>query len=806
MNQHDVNTSAGEESSSDPEPNDKPPVEDVGWRLQLESLRTGSLRERFRAFRTLWDQLRFSQAAVELWQGDKQLQRLELDDLRYRVGRDPDCELTVDSQSLSRVHAIIERTHSWDRDYSLEDFNSANGLFHRDRRIRAISLRDGDEIGLGSSLKGDAPRFRYRHPRSLFEQLLHWIGLGALFSSGLLVSGMLLVATVGGGSKIRTISGPVKIVSGDRQQIDSKQGSAVAMPSLEYYPVHLRHALMASEEARFGWNSGIDLFGTIRSFVKATGGGSGLTQQVARMYYPDVGRDYTYSRKLRELWVALQLETGFDKNRILKMYLDRAFLGKGVNGFEQGSQLYFRKSARDLNRSESAFLVGLLPSPNYYSPCISQTEKADKLRKEILRSKTKLSKADESKINKLKTDKWSPIYQRNHVLKAMHKNRYITDKQLIDLQRTPLNIDPSACRNSNFSSHPFFSDYVIGELEGKRFGLTFKDDDGDGQFEEGGNWYVVSTINPTLQHLAESELRTFLAGPAVKFGLTQGALISLDFTTGEILAYVGGGNYSKSSYDRVQALRQPGSTFKLFSYLSALEAGVAPHDQISCAPISYITGCHMGRGSMSMVDGFAYSENVVAVRLADKAGLNEVIRKSHQLGISDHPTKAMPPDYNTVLGGYETYLYEMARAYAVVANGGRSVPMHGVKMIYDLGVCQSEKNLKECPAQGVTKPRKEKVQVFIKPELSAVMDNMLRRVVSSGTGRAAGVVADARGKTGTTNEGVDVLFIGYSPKMKLLTAIWMGNDDNTATRGSSALAAELWGRFMTKAGKAGRAG
>ncbi|MFZ9947810.1 MAG: transglycosylase domain-containing protein, partial [Vulcanococcus sp.] len=394
-----------------------------------------------------------------------------------------------------------------------------------------------------------APELRYRHPRSPLEQAVLLVGVAALAGSSLLVSGMLVAASIGGGSKIRSISGPVKIFSADGRQIDAKEGSSTALPSLQAYPLHLRQALMASEEARFGWNSGIDLFGTLRSALLGTGGGSGLTQQVARMVYPEVGRDLSLTRKLRELWVALQLEVGFSKNRILKLYLDRAYLGLGTEGFEQAAQLYFRKSASDLDVGQAAFLVGLLPSPNGYSPCNTD-------------------------------DPGAGLERRNLVLKLMHEQGWLTDQALIDAQRRPLNIDPSACRESTFSSYPFFSDYVVGELEGTRFGLDLSSEDA------AGNYAVVSTINPTLQQLAQDQLKRFLEGPAAAAGLSQGALITVNTETGDILAYVGGGDYGRSSFDRVQALRQPGSTFKLFPFLAALAAGVSPADSISCAPLA----------------------------------------------------------------------------------------------------------------------------------------------------------------------------------------------------------------------------
>ena len=677
-----------------------------------------------------------------------------------RIGRDPACELSLAEPGLSRVHAVLERDHASDRDLTLEDFNSANGLFHRDRRIRRIALRHGDVVQLGSPLKGQAPELRYQHPRSALEQAGHLLGLSALLGSALLVSGMLAAATIGGGSKIRAMSGPVKIFSASGRQIDAREGSSTALPSLRSYPLHLRQALMASEEARFGWNSGLDLFGTLRSALRRSGGGSGLTQQVARMVYPEVGRDLSLTRKLRELWVALQLEVGFSKNRILKLYLDRAYLGLGAEGFEQAAQLYFRKSASDLDVGQSAFLVGLLPSPNGYSPCNTN-------------------------------DPGAGLERRNLVLKLMHEQGWLSDQGLIDAQRRPLNIDPSACRESSFTSYPFFADYVIGELEGTRFGLDLSGEDA------GGNYAVFSTIDPAVQALAQQQLQRFLEGPAASVGLTQGALITLNTESGDILAYVGGGDYSRSSFDRVQALRQPGSAFKLFPFLAALNAGVTPADPISCAPLAYVAGCSHGAGSTggsaTVRDGFAFSENVVALRLAERAGLGEVIKLARRLGIST----PLEPDFNTILGGRETYLYELARAYAVVANGGRSVPMHGVSRIYDLGICQSIKSLERCPERGVTVPIGEQPRQLLSPGVAAEMDQLLAAVVQSGTGRAAGLVSDARGKTGTTNNGVDVVFVGYSPSLKLLTAIWMGNDNNRpAEAASGALVAELWGRYM----------
>ena len=449
----------------------------AGWLSLWQALRHPTpAGGRRRAVAVALGGLKHHGAWLELWIGGQCRRRLALEGGRYRIGRDPLCELQADATGVSRVHAIVEQERPGDRDYRGEDFGSANGLFHRDRRIRAIHLRDGDRLQLGSPLKGEAPTLVYRHPRSPLGQVVHWGAIGALVGSGVALGGLLLATTVSGGSSIRSVGGPVKVFSTDGRQIDAAEGSSTALPTLADYPLHLRQALIASEDSRFGWNSGIDLFGTLRSLVQGSGGGSGLAQQVARMVYPAVGTDVSVARKLRELWVAWQLEAGFSKNRILKMYLDRAYLGLGAEGFEQAAQLYFRQSASALDVAESAFLVGLLPSPNSYSPCNQENPTWGRERRDL-------------------------------VLGRMHAEGYLSDQALIDARRRPLNIDPSACRDSTYSSYPFFSDYVIGELEGRRFALDLSSP------EARGNYAVISSIDPRLQAIAQKQLKAFLEGP-----------------------------------------------------------------------------------------------------------------------------------------------------------------------------------------------------------------------------------------------------------------------------------------------------
>ena len=778
---------------------------------EWKELRKASWLERRRKISDLGRLATERNCWVELWEGETLKKRLELGESRVRIGRDPCCELTTDVDGVSRVHAFVEKDRTQDRDWILEDFASANGVFWRDRRIRRISLRNGDAVQLGSPLRG-APRLEYFQPRSPLEQVLHGFGLCSLLGSAVVVSALMAFSTVGGGSRVEFIGGPVKIATEQGQRIDEQEGAATALPSLNDYPLHLRQALMASEDARFGWNSGLDIGGTLRSLVKRSGGGSGITQQVARMYYPWVRSGNPDSpwpwvntpefdsnnqpeprglvfRKIRELPVSWQLETNFNKNKILKMYLDRAFLGMGTEGFEQGSQLYFQKSARELNLPESAYLVGLLPSPNGYNVC--QAPSPDEVRVE--REEREREFGDTIELYQDETT-WTPVLRRNLVLKRMLAEGFINGKEYRDATRHPLKVDLSICRNSNYKSYPFFSNYVLEELAGPRYSLNLS------QKLEGGNYYAVATINPSLQRQAETKVKRFLETDAEPIGVTQAALISIDFDTGEILAYVGGKKYGyrtqrgETSYDRVRAQRQPGSTFKLFTFLAALEEDIQPAEQISCLPIfQLLSGCMQSNTSVSMSQGLSLSENPVALHLANQVGFDRVIRTARKLGI----TTRLDSSPNMVLGGNEVLLYEMAQAYAVVANGGKAITLKGVNKIYDLTICGSAQALDRCPSRGVFSPMPQKEQQLLPPAVANAMDAMLRRAVTEGTGRNAGVVGDARGKTGTTNNGRDAWFIGYSPRMRILTGIWMGNDDNSAAESASgSMAARLWGQYM----------
>jgi peptidoglycan glycosyltransferase len=277
------------------------------------------------------------------------------------------------------------------------------------------------------------------------------------------------------------------------------------------------------------------------------------------------------------------------------------------------------------------------------------------------------------------------------------------------------------------------------------------------------------------------------AGPSV----SEGAVVVLDNRNGGILAIAGGRDYNRSQYNRASmALRQPGSTFKLFTYLEALERGLRPGDRVSCSPLdwggqAYRSGCG---GNLSLRSAFASSSNTAALRLARRFGLEQVAARARDLGV----TTPLDPVPGLVLGQAEVRLLELTAAYAAVANGG---VWHAPTTI---------RQLTDGEARGggsrSTRPLSPGRRV-IREDTARQMQELLRAVVHGGTGSAASLGGDEGGKTGTTNDGRDLLFVGYEPQRQWTVGIWLGNDDNRATGSSSSLAAGLWSDIIRSAGQ-----
>jgi peptidoglycan glycosyltransferase len=535
------------------------------------------------------------------------------------------------------------------------------------------------------------------------------------------------------------------------------------MENLKDYSPSLPKMLMASEDARFYWHFGIDPVGILRALKVNTRegesqqGASTLTQQMARSLFPDyVGRDKSVSRKLKEAVVALKLETFYSKDQLLLLYLNRVFLGENAYGFEDAAQFYFGKSAKNINLSESATLVGILPAPNAFNPC-----------------------AD---INKA-------LERRNLVLKRGLDLGFITQDEERDARRSRIAVRPEACLEVRNAKAPYFFTYANQELQQIL---------GDELINE-GNLFVETTIDLGVQQKAEAAFRDSINTTGKNFRFSQGALVTLDSGTGEIRAMVGGTGTKTGEFNRVtQAQRQPGSTFKLFTYTSAIEQGISPGKQYSCAPLTWrgktYKPCERaGAGSTDLATGLALSENVIALRIAQDVGLKRVVEMAQRLGVKS-PLDPVP---GLTIGQSVVNVLEMTGAYGAIANRGTWHRPHAIRRIYDSSQCRDRTKPQTCRLIYSADDERGASKKVLSTDVADTMTNLLQGVVQRGTARSAGVgLGEEGGKTGTTDRGVDLWFIGFIPSRQLVTGIWLGNDNNTPTSGSSAQAAQLWGNYM----------
>ncbi|MGB3518730.1 MAG: transglycosylase domain-containing protein, partial [Elainellaceae cyanobacterium] len=562
-----------------------------------------------------------------------------------------------------------------------------------------------------------------------------------------------------------SVDGPVIVYSQDgRTPLRQPRSQAHReLRRLSDYSPHLPNAVMASEDSRFYWHLGVDPIGTIRAlWVNVSGGelregGSSITQQLARSVFRSyVGTDDSLGRKIREAVVSLKLELVYSKDDLMLMYLNRVYLGSGLSGFEDASQFYFAKPAQELTISEAATLVGILPAPNSFNPVQSYD---------------------------------TAVELRNRVINRMAALGMITSEEAQRARRSRIELNPAAVEELQSTLAPYFYGQVFFELE----------DLLGAELAREGNFVIESTVDLATQTQAESSLQSAVASDGVTYGYTQGAIVTLDSATGEILALVGGTDYQASQFNRAtQALRQPGSTFKVFAYAAALELGISPGTSYSCAPLTWqgqsFDGCRSGGGSMDMYTGMALSENVVALRIAQEAGLDRVVRNAQRLGIESE----LNPVPGLILGQSEVTLVELTGAFGVFANEGVRNPPHTIRRILDSSDCEDNADLQTCRVIfDYRQDAQANIQV-LDPAIATTMTGMLQSVVQSGTGRAAYLGAGEAGKTGTTNDTVDLWFVGYVPRQNLVSGVWLGNDDNAATFGSSSQAAQVWGDYMER--------
>lgn len=736
------------------------------------------------AVQTVQAKVNFSQLKLkpnarvpELWVQDAGADKADIYPLlgdRYLLGRSSQsCDIVIRNPVVSQVHLSLMRDSSkpgilgyfFHPPFFLKDENSTNGIFRGKRRVRTARLKHGAVYTLGPVELAAAVRIKYIDPPPWYARVFQYGMYGVGGVTALAVLGVLIEWQKFSVRPLpASVQGPIVVYARDEQTLLSPNVNRThtEFKDLKEFSPYLPKAVMASEDSRFYWHFGVDPIGTLRALVtnirggEIREGGSTLTQQLARSLFRDyVGTQDSAARKLREAAVALKLETIYSKDFLLLTYLNRVYLGNGAYGFEDAAQLYLGKSARDLTLSEAATLAGILPGPNSFNP-VRNYEKA--------------------------------IDLRDRVLNRMVEMGMVSQEDAQKARRSRVQVNPKAREQLESSIAPYYYSYIFTELQ-ELLGE---------QLAEEGNFVVETALDPKMQATAEASLREGVATIGANAGFSQGALVTIDAPTGEIRALVGGTDYKQSQFNRAsQAIRQPGSTFKIFAYIAALEQGISPGTAFSCAPLNwegqYFEGCRSGAGSLDFYPAVAQSENVVALRVGQQVGLNQVIKTAQRMGIQSK----LVPNPGLVLGQSEVTPLELTGAFSILANGGVSNRPHAIRRILDGGDCQDRKNLKTCREIYVAKQDLPQNQTVLRPEVADTMTDLLRGVVQNGTGRAAAIGQGEAGKTGTTNDNVDLWFVGYIPG-GLVTGIWLGNDKNVATYGSSGQAAQIWGNYMGK--------
>lgn len=681
---------------------------------------------------------------------------------RYLLGRSStQSDIVVRNPVVSQVHLSLSRDPAQPRQFIIKDEKSTNGVYMGRRRLKTLMLRHGDVLTLGPPELADGVQLRYHNPPPKWVRGLQY-GLGGMGG----IVGLVVVAIGIEWMKIPIyplpsgVEGPVMVYARDGEtplrQLPTR--SHQELKRLRDFSPYLPQAVIASEDSRFYWHLGVDPLGILRAVMinfqrrGIAQGASTVTQQLARSLYPDyVGRSNTAGRKIREAIVALKLETFYSKDELLRNYLNRVYLGVGSSGFEDAAQFYFDKSAADVSLVEAATLVAILPAPNSYNPV---------------------------------QDYDTAVQLRDRVIERMAQLGMISQEEANQARRSRIEVSPTAAEILSSTIAPYFYSHIFTELR-QRLGESLARE---------GNFIVETGLDVGKQAAAEKALK---AAVDRGLGFEQGAIVTLDYRTGEVLALVGGVDYKQSQFNRAtSAQRQPGSTFKLFAYAAALAQGIPASKAYDCGPVTWegqrYRGCERSSGAIDMDRGMAQSENAVAIRVAQDAGMENMIAMARNLGVRSE----LRPSPGLVLGESETNVFEMTGAYGAIANNGQWHRPHAIKRVLDSGDCLDPQDFATCRVIYDASQDRSGHRQAVSPAVAQTLQRMLRAVVQGGTGSRAALGLGEGGKTGTTDRLVDLWFIGSVPGANLTTGIWLGNDNNSPTRGSSGDAAQLWRDYM----------
>src|SRR5438876_3599232 len=579
--------------------------------------------------------------------------------------------------------------------------------------------------------------------RSPLRGLVYWslvLGLWALIAA--LGSIAFVVSTLPPIQSLEVPKRPptIEIVGLDGRPLTMRgemSGTDVAIKEL---PPYLPRAFVAIEDRRFYSHFGVDPIGLVRAVAAnvlhrgVSQGGSTLTQQLAKNLF--LTQERTLWRKMQELVLALWLERKFSKREILELYLNRVYFGSGAYGVEAAAQKYFGKPARAVKVAEAAMLAGLVKSPSRLAPS-RNPDGAERRAQAVLTAMTELG--------------------------------FVTET----MAKTALAQPARAVRPAGAGSVNYVADWIMDVL-----------DDLVGRVEQ--DLVVETSIDPALQAAAEKALVDELALKGQKFDVAQGALVAMT-PDGAVRALVGGKNYAESQFNRaVAAKRQPGSAFKPFVYLTALERGLTPETVREDKPVAlkgwkpenYSREYH---GPVTLTQALALSLNTVAVRLTLEVGPRAVAKTAYRLGIASK----LDANPSLALGTSEVSLIELTCAYAPFANGGDAITPHVVERVRNHA---SKILFTHAP---------QKLGRIIEPRHIAMMNAMMRETLVSGTAQRAQLPGwAAAGKTGTSQDFRDAWFVGYTGH--LVTGVWLGNDDSSPTKKATggALPVDIWSRFM----------
>ncbi|MBC6718099.1 PBP1A family penicillin-binding protein [Aurantimonas sp. DM33-3] len=524
---------------------------------------------------------------------------------------------------------------------------------------------------------------------------------------------------------------------------------AAAVP-IDEMPDSFIKAVLATEDRRFFEHWGIDFFGLARAMsenARAGGvvqGGSTLTQQLAKNLF--LSNERTIDRKIKEAFISLWLESNLTKREILAMYLDRAYMGGGTFGAAAAAEFYFDKNIRDVSMAESAMLAGLFKAPARYAPHINLP---------------------------------AARARANEVLTNMVQANFVTEGQVVASRRQPA----VAVDRSSTQSPDYFLDFAFEEVQrlAREAGLKQR------------SFLARTTIDMRLQQLADESVEYHLRQFGTNYDVEQGAMVVIG-EDGGVRAIVGGRDYGVSQFNRAtNALRQPGSSFKVFVYAAAMQAGMTPSDTIVDSPITIgrWSPQNYGRsfsGRVTLANALARSLNVPAVKLSQKVGMDNVTALASEMGV-ESPLRG---DKTMALGTSEVTVLDQATAYGVFVNGGMDSHRHAIMQLMDASGQTIWDARRDMP------PRKR----ILTEDATKSMNEMLVAVSERGTARRSQLsMTRVAGKTGTTQSYRDGWFVGYTGNFT--AAVWYGNDSFRPTRNltGGSLPAMTWQRFMETAHK-----